>query len=188
MTSRVQITITLAAALAGMAVAANTSGVFDLQGKQVDPLHGFPGKATVLVFVRADCPISNRYAPVIQTLAKAYSSRAPFWLVYPGRSQTAADILKQTSDYGYHLRVARDTRNELVKLSQAQTTPEAAVFNAAGKLVYHGRIDNWYEDFGRARLAPTTHELRDAIEATLDGRAPKVATAPAVGCSLADLE
>ena len=32
-----------------------------------------------------------------------------------------------------------------------------------GSLVYHGRIDNLFEDFGRARPAATTHELEDAI-------------------------
>jgi len=56
------------------------------------------------------------------------------------------------------------------------------VFAGDGRLVYHGRIDDWYEDFGRARPAPTTHELSEAIEAAIAGKNIAKATAPAVGC------
>lgn len=164
------------------------AAVVDLSNKAIEPLHDATKKATVLLFVRTDCPVSNRYAPVIQAMARKYADRVQFWLVYPGHSQTPAAIEKQVSDYGYHLPVARDVDGELVKLSGAETTPEAAVFNAQRRLIYHGRIDNWYEDFGRARSAPTTHELADAIQAALADKTPAVPSAPAVGCSIADLE
>jgi hypothetical protein len=52
--------------------------------------------------------------------------------------------------------------------------------------VYHGRIDNWYEEIGRSRPAATTHELQDAIQAALRGQDPPVKTAPAVGCYVSD--
>lgn len=168
--------------------AAGLAGVLDLQQHAVNPFQGAHGKVTVLLFVRTDCPVSNRYAPMIQQLARKYGAKAEFWLVYPGHSQTPAAIQKQISDYGYDLPVVRDLEGELVKLSQATTTPEAAVFTPAAKLVYHGRIDNWYEDFGRARTAPTTHELEEAIRATLEGKAPRISSAPAIGCSIADLQ
>ncbi|MGC1581608.1 MAG: hypothetical protein WA766_09000, partial [Candidatus Acidiferrales bacterium] len=42
----------------------------DLNGKSVDPLKAAPGKIVVLIFVRTDCPISNRYAPAIQRIIK----------------------------------------------------------------------------------------------------------------------
>ena len=48
-------------------------GVFDLDGRLVDPLALPAGtRAHVLVFTTTDCPISNRYAPEIQRLAAAY--------------------------------------------------------------------------------------------------------------------
>jgi hypothetical protein len=54
--------------------------------------------------------------------------------------------------------------------------------------VYHGRIDNWFEDIGRARPAPTTHELANAIAAALSGHPQTLPNAPAVGCYLSDLQ
>jgi hypothetical protein len=74
-----------------------------------------------------------------------------------------------------------------VRLSRVTITPEAAVFDR-GKLVYHGRIDDREAAIGKTRPAATTHELQDAIVAALAHRAPAVAYAPAVGCTLADVQ
>lgn len=167
---------------------AGAQSVLDLNGRPADPLQNAHGRPAVLIFVRTDCPISNRYAPVIQDLSRKYTGAATFWLVYPGKTQTPKDIQEQLSRYGYHIAAVRDTRHELADKSEVKVTPEAALFDKTGKLVYHGRIDNWYEDFGRARLAATTHELDDAIRATLEGKAPKLASTTGIGCSLADLE
>ena len=159
----------------------------DLTGKNVDPFREASGKAVVLVFLRTDCPISNRYAPTIQQLSARYSGQAAFWLVYPDKKTSAAAIRKHLQDYGYKLPALRDSQRILVGRSRVQVTPEVAVFDARGRLVYHGRIDNWYEDFGRSRLAPTTHDLDDAIRSTLSGQPPAAVT-KAVGCYISDLQ
>ena len=181
----------LLAALAGIFPARGvpqTSSALDLHGKAVDPLKASSGKLAVLVFVRTDCPISNRYAPVIQKMSADYAARSSFWLVYPDKSESPENISRHLKQYGYQLPALRDTKHALVQLSQVEITPEAAVFDSAGHLVYHGRIDNWYEDFGRSRPAPTTHELRDAIQAALNGKAPAVAATQGVGCYISDLK
>ena len=160
----------------------------DLTGKNVDPFRAASGKAVVLVFLRTDCPISNRYAPTIQRLSARYSGQAAFWLVYPDKKASPARIRKYLQDYGYKLPALRDPQRVLVEHSHVQVTPEVAVFDAGSRLVYHGRIDNWYEDFGRSRPAPTTHDLDDAIRASLSGKAPTVGVTDAVGCYISDLQ
>ena len=67
-------------------------------------------------------------------------------------------------------------------------TPEAAVFDATGRLVYHGRIDDRWVEIGKARPQAQTHDLEDAIAAVLAGRPVARAETRAVGCTLADLE
>lgn len=160
----------------------------DLAGKPVDPLHADVGKPVVLIFVRTDCPISNRYAPTIQRLSAQYAGEAAFWLIYPDKSESSAAIEQHLHAYGYKLPALHDPQHSLVKLGQAQVTPEVAVFDASGQLVYHGRIDNWYVTFGHARPAPTTHELDDALQAVLKGSKPQVTTASGIGCYISDLE
>jgi len=161
---------------------------FDLAGNPVDPLKTAPGKVVVLVFVRTDCPVSNRYAPVIQRLSAAHAGKVAFWLVYPSKSESAEVIRKHEREYGYKLPALRDPQHVLVKESQVQITPEVAVFDAGQHLIYHGRVDNLYEDIGRARSAATTHELEDAIAAALGGKSLAADATHGVGCYISDLE
>jgi thiol-disulfide isomerase/thioredoxin len=159
----------------------------DLAGKNLDPFREASGKVVVLVFLRSDCPISNRYAPTIQQISARYSGQAVFWLVYPDKRASEASIRKYLLDYGYTIPALRDPQHALAERSRVQVTPEVAVFDARSRLVYHGRIDNWYEDFGRSRHAPTTHDLDDAIRATLSGKPPALGVTDAVGCYISDL-
>jgi thiol-disulfide isomerase/thioredoxin len=160
----------------------------DLNGKPLDPFGVSQGRVVVLVFVRTDCPISNRYAPLLEKLSEEFRGKANFWLVYPDREQTALQIKAHLRDFHYSIPALRDIRHALVRRSQATITPEAALFDPSGRLLYHGRIDNWYEDFGRSRAAATTHELSDAISAALGGRTISVSHANAVGCYISDLK
>lgn len=92
------------------------------------------------------------------------------------------------TQYGFPGTVIRDPAHALVRRSRATVTPEAAVFSATGKLLYHGRIDNRFVELGKVMASPTRRDLEDAINAALDGRPQPEAFAPAVGCYLADVE
>jgi hypothetical protein len=96
------------ALLACACLAAAQQSAVDLDGRGVNPLSADSGKVVVLVFLRCDCPVSSRYAPVIQQISKQYSDRASFWLVYPDKSDTPEGIRKYLQDYGYHLPALRD--------------------------------------------------------------------------------
>jgi thiol-disulfide isomerase/thioredoxin len=181
--------VTWVCAAAALAAPASGPGLgIDLQGRTVDPLAADRGKVTVLVYVRTDCPVSSRYAPAVQKLASEYAGKSKFWLVFPAKADTVPVIERYLRDFGYNLDALEDPGRGLVKLGAAEITPSVSVFSAGGELLYHGRIDNWYEDFGWARREPTTHELQDALAAAVKGKRPAVATAPAVGCYISDLQ
>ena len=162
-------------------------GVVDLDGHAATPFTT-SNKAVVLVFLRRDCPVSGRYAPSIQQISKSYADSANFWLVYPDKSETPQAIRKSVTDYGYRLPVLRDPEHALVKLSHVQITPEVAVFDRNRRLVYDGRIDDWYVDLTRARSVPTTHELEVAIRAVQSGQSLARNEVRGVGCYISDLE
>lgn len=176
------------AILAGALAGAGTLPL-DLTGRAVNPFEAPGAKAVVFIFVRTDCPVSNRYAPEIQRLEAKFSSRgAAFWLIYPDRNEPVEAIRKHLHEYGYTLAPLRDPEHALVKQAEVRVTPEAAVFSAAGKLLYHGRIDDRYLDFGKVRAAPTTRDLEATLEAVLAGRAALNPVTKAVGCFLSDLK
>jgi hypothetical protein len=169
-------------------LALTQQGVIDLDGKPANPVDGSSSKIVVLVFLRRDCPVSSRYAPVIQRISEQRQRDASFWLVFPDKTETQQSIEKYLRDYAYHLPALRDPEHALVKLAQVQITPEVAVFDRKHQLLYDGRIDNWYLDLGRSRPAPTTHELTDAIDAALAGKMPSANQVRGVGCYISDLE
>jgi thiol-disulfide isomerase/thioredoxin len=172
---------------ASLTCAAQQSAL-DLDGKSVDPLRVNTGRPVVLVFVREDCPISARYAPVIQKISDEHLKDARFYLVFPDKAESPAEVRKYLHEFRYSIPGLRDPDHALVKEADAKVTPEAAVFDAKGALVYHGRIDNLYESFGRSRPAPTTHELEDALQAALTGHPLSNKEVTAVGCYISDLQ
>jgi len=186
---RLLLVVILAAGLASFASSLDAENTaFDLAGNPVDPLKSGGGKIVVLVFVRTDCPVSNRYAPTIQKLSEEHAAKAAFWLIYPSKAESAEVIQKHEREYGYKIPALRDPQHVLVKASQVEITPEVAVFGTDRRLVYHGRIDNLYQDVGRTRSVATTHELEDAISAALGGKSLDGDATHGVGCYISDLE
>jgi thiol-disulfide isomerase/thioredoxin len=176
------------AALPSVPQTVRSASAENLDGKTVHPFTSNNDRVVVLLFVRTDCPISNRYAPTIRKLHEKFQGKADFWLVYPDAGESASRIRTHDEQFHFAIPALRDVHRDLVKRAHATITPESAVFDSAGKLMYHGRIDNWYEDFGRSRAAPTTQELDNAIRNTLDGKPTVPDHANAVGCYISDLK
>jgi len=171
--------------LAACRAHAGADGVTDLDGHPADPFAG-DAKATVLVFVSTDCPISNRYAPELRRLFERFAPRGvAFRLVYPAAEESPATIREHVREYGFPFAALRDPGHALVARARATVTPESAVFTHGGQLVYHGRIDDRQVDFGEARPEPTRRDLEAALEAVLAGQTPSEAEAPAIGCAIA---
>jgi thiol-disulfide isomerase/thioredoxin len=183
--------ILMASVLILPCVARSQQSALDLDGREVNPLTADPGKIVVLVFLRRDCPVSARYAPVIEQIAQEYSDRARFWLVYPDKTDSPAAIREHLAEFGYTLPALRDAGHVLVKMARVRITPEVAVFDPArhGRhLVYDGRIDDLYISSDRIRPAATTHELKDAIVAAIAGDTVAHNEVRGVGCYISDLE
>jgi hypothetical protein len=160
----------------------------DLDNRLVDPfLTAESSKAIVFLFASVDCPISNRYAPVVQRLYQTFSPQGvTFWLIYPNPAETPAAIREHVKAFNYPVHALRDPKHELVKLTNVQVTPEVALFDRARALAYHGRIDDRYVSLGVERPAPTRSDLAEALSATLAGSKVKEASTQAVGCFIAD--
>jgi len=144
---------------------------------------------TVLIFVSTDCPVSNRYAPEIARLYEQFTPQGiRFRLVYPNPLDTPAAIDTHVRAFRLPLAGERDPDHRLVKRAGATITPEAAVFDKNGRLVYIGRIDNRFVELGRERAAATEHDLRNALSALVAGKPIVPPRTQAVGCFIADMK
>ena len=144
---------------------------------------------TVLIFVSTDCPVSNRYAPEIRRIYDEFApSGVRFRLVYPNPQDSDDAIRTHIREYGYPAIGEADRNHGLAKKAGATITPEAAVFDRQGRLVYLGRIDDRFVELGRERPAAARHDLRDVLTALVAGKPISPSRTQAVGCFIADMK
>jgi len=144
--------------------------------------------ATVFLFTRADCPISNRYAPYVRRLHETFaSSGVAFYLVYCDPDESAAVIRQHLKEYNYETPALMDPDHVLVAKTGARVTPEAVVFSRDKEIVYRGRIDDQFVDFGKTRAAPTTKDLEEVLNALVAGESVSLGTTEAIGCFIQNL-
>jgi len=157
--------------------------VLDLDGRAVAPFRGEPGTFEVLFFVASDCPIANKFAPEIERICDEYGPRGVgFHLVYADGDEDAETIRAHITDYGFTAPALLDFEHRLVEHAGATVTPEAALFSSEGELLYRGRIDDRFVDFGKERENPTQRDLRAALDAVLAGERPVNDRTEAIGC------
>jgi hypothetical protein len=111
-----------------------------------------------------------------------------FWWVFPNQSDNAHVVSQHNKDFAIHENSLLDVSQSTVQRAHATETPEAAVFTADMREVYHGRIDDRYLDIGRERPRAGHHDLEAAISAALAGKPVPQPGGPSVGCSIVFLQ
>lgn len=143
-------------------------------------------RASLIVFVTSDCPISNYYAPDVREICDAYAPRGvACTLVYEDVDIDEARSRRHREEYGYrHLAASIDRDRAIARRMGATVTPQVVLVDEKGDIRYRGRIDNRYEAFGRPRRVVTERNLRDALDAILAGRRVATPETPAIGCHI----
>jgi peroxiredoxin len=143
------------------------------------------GSGVVIYFITTDCPVSNGYVPEMNRIANDYESRGfRFYGVIADTDTSIEELRKHAHEFAYTFPVLIDPHQVLIKLANADVTPEAAALTPKGDLKYLGRIDNQVESFGKHRASATLHDLRNALDAVLAGKMPVNASGPPVGCTI----
>jgi len=139
--------------------------------------------ATVLLFLSTDCPIANKYAPEIRRIQRRFEKKSVVFLrVYDDTYHDVEDLREHTEEYDYAMPAILDSAQQIIRRSGATITPEAVVLDKNGAIVYRGRIDDRFIDFGRYRQHAQSRDLIDALNATLNGEAPPNPRTKAIGC------
>lgn len=160
-------------------------GLVSTSGGEVDPLQPSSQKtrAMVYVFTLSDCPIANAYSPEISRISKKYArENFDFYLIHTDPGTTRESAGKHAKEYGLDLNVCVDTRHELVKLLKAESVPEAFIMTPDRQVVYRGRIDDRNTAYGKRRAKPSSTDLRDALDAIIQGKPVPVPVTEVIGC------
>jgi thiol-disulfide isomerase/thioredoxin len=154
-----------------------------LDGKVFEFSDFTKNKASILVFMAPDCPISQKYTLTLREIAEKYKDRnIPIYLIFPGTYYTKKVIREFTKKYMMVFPVLLDEKLLVTKLLRATITPEAFLFDSLGNHLYSGRIDNWFESLGKSRFVITERDLQSAMDSYFMGEAIKVKKTKSVGC------
>lgn len=138
-------------------------------------------KAVVVMFIATKCPYSNAYNDRMRDLAKAYESKGVLFVgINSNKSEPEDETRAHAKQHGFTFPVVKDPGNKVADLYDAKHTPEVYVVSPDGKLRYHGRIDENYEEPTKV----TSPDLKNALDELLSGKPIARAETKAFGCSI----
>jgi hypothetical protein len=153
----------------------------DSSGHAVTPLTDLGQKATVLFFLTTECSIGNGYAPEIARIVEDYRKAGVIcYAVYA--HETAAAVARHGREFKLPLTGLLDPGLRLARRTGATVTPEACVLSPSGAVLYRGRIDDRAVKIGTVRSEPRVRDLRQALDAVVQGKPVPVKYTKAIGC------
>lgn len=137
-------------------------------------------KATVLIFVATQCPVSNAYNTRMANLAAAYKDKGvQFVGINSNKQESAAEVVRHAKQNGLTFPILKDPNNKIADQYDAKVTPEVFVVDAKGNLAFHGPIDD-KQDVPDVKLT----YLKDALDSLTQGRSVVIKGARSFGCTI----
>jgi mono/diheme cytochrome c family protein len=159
--------------------------VVGIDGKPARVPPAGDAKATAVVFLSFDCPVSNSSTATLADLAKAFADRGVRFVGVCPTDEQADALKKRVEEFKLPFPVYFDPKLAAVGAFKATTTPEAFVLDAGGVLRYRGRIDDAYSARLKKNPRVSSHDLKDALESVLAGRPVATPATKPVGCPIA---
>ena len=143
--------------------------------------------ALLVMFICNHCPYVQHVRPELAHLGRDYRERGVGIVAissndierYPDDSPERMKEEKEAS--GYTFPYLFDQTQEVARAYGAACTPDFFLFDASGKLVYRGQLDDSRPGNGKP---VTGRDLRAALDAVLAGEPVPAEQQPSIGCSI----
>lgn len=154
-------------------------------------LSNYAGKYVVLEWTNKDCPfVRKHYAGNMQDTQKKAVEMGAVWLAVCSSAEGKQGYL-DAAGHTAHLKevksyaktVLLDTDGAIGKLYGAKTTPQIAIIDPQGKLIYNGAIDDKPTP-NPADVATARNHALEALKEAMAGKSVSVATSRPYGCSV----
>lgn len=139
-----------------------------------------------VIFTCNHCPYAKAVEDRVIALARHFDQEGGQFVLVNSNDATKypddsfEEMKRRHEEKQYPFPYCTDETQEVALSFGALCTPHCFVFDGDRKLRYKGRIDdNWKEPD-----KVTSHDLKNAIDALLQGRTPDVQEANAIGCSI----
>ena len=140
-------------------------------------------KASVVIFLQPECPFCISYGKTLRSLDSMFEAeQVKMYAVVAGKFYPDSEIVTYREKFQLHFLFLLDPDFVLRKNLKASVTPQAYLIDGKGNTVYHGMIDNWGYEIGKARAHATEFYLTDAVNNFLSGKPIASDSTKAVGC------
>ena len=143
-------------------------------------------KGTLVVFTCNHCPWAKMWQTRVTEIGNA-AGKAGLGMVAINSNDPSAypeddmnGMKQRAKQLGMKFPYVVDATSDVARAFGASRTPEAFLFDASGKLVYHGTIDDNAEDASAVKDA----WLKDAVDAVAAGKTVTTAETKSMGCSI----
>lgn len=149
-----------------------------------DELYG--PKGLLVIFTCNHCPYARAVWP--RTIAIAEYAK-PLGIntvginpnIHPDYPEDRPEVMKEKiKEWGIPFPYLVDESQQVAASFKAQCTPDVYLFNANQELVYHGRVDDNWQDPSKV----TREELKEAVTALAKGLPISEKQYPSLGCSI----
>ncbi len=140
----------------------------------------------VVVFTCNHCPYAQACEDRLIAIQEDYRGRGvQLVAINPNDAQKYPDdsfekMKERAVDRSFNFPYLRDESQDVARAYDAACTPDVFVFDRERKLVYNGRVDDNWKEPDRV----TRQDLREVLDASLEGRTVDFEHVPSMGCSI----
>ena len=155
-------------------------------GKDISIADVKGAKGTLVVFTCNACPYAKKWEERIVKLGNE-ATRKGIGVIAINANDPAvnatddyANMVTRAKERGMKYAYALDATSDIARAFGATRTPEAFLFDATGKLVYHGTVDDNCDDASAVKQP----WLANAVWAVAGGKPVPVAETKSIGCGI----
>ena len=158
----------------------------DPDGKNYKGKDLYGERGLLIIFTCNHCPYAMAVWPRVIRLAKyakgmRINTVAINPNIHPDFPQDSSEAMKKKiKEWGIDFPYLVDEIQKAAKAFKAQCTPDIYLFGKDHKLVYHGRIDDNWQDEKKV----TREELKEALNDYASGKGVSSEQRPSMGCSI----
>ncbi len=158
----------------------------DISGKEVSFKDAMQKNGLLVMFSCNTCPVVKRYQARSNELCKYASDKQVGVILlnsnegYRGNGDSYEDSKAYGQQNNYTWHYVMDEKSKMADAFGANRTPEIFLFNSAGKLVYHGAID----DNSDSEEGVTRRHAQIAIDELTAGKEIGTKETRSVGCTI----
>jgi len=142
-------------------------------------------RATAVIFINTECPISNGYVNTLNEFAKQFASQGVTVVgLNPNDGVSLPEMAAHRKEFAIAFPVLRDLGAIVADQLGARHCPEAVLIDTHGTVQYKGRIDERYTKRGGAANEIRRHDLMLATEQFLASKPISVTRTEVIGCPI----